>query len=110
MAAVLAYLRFMDSERLGWWNTRTGDHGTYNMNRGGWYWTEDPVADMASGNEIDVGKPGFGVNRDIVSTVRNVGTANLVLEGTGPDYVSVVDQNEAVKPFTVLVGDGDGFS
>ncbi|MFW6363431.1 MAG: serine hydrolase domain-containing protein [Spirochaeta sp.] len=55
LAAVLAYLRFtediissesraiMDSERLGWWNTRTGDHGVYTMKQGGWFWTNIPV-------------------------------------------------------------------
>ncbi len=55
LAAVLARLRFtediisnesrtiMNSERLGWWNTRSGDHGTYTMKQGGWRWTSNPV-------------------------------------------------------------------
>jgi D-alanyl-D-alanine carboxypeptidase len=55
VAAVLAYLRFteeiisdesraiMDDEQLGWWNTRTGDHGTYTMKQGGWRWTSTPA-------------------------------------------------------------------
>ncbi|MFW6313653.1 MAG: serine hydrolase domain-containing protein [Spirochaetota bacterium] len=55
LAAVLAHLRFtedivsdesrtiMNAENLGWWNTRTGDHGTYNMKQGGWRWTSRPV-------------------------------------------------------------------
>lgn len=55
LAAVLAHLRFtediisnesreiMNNERLGWWNTQTGDQGTYNMKQGGWFWTDTPV-------------------------------------------------------------------
>ena len=55
LLAVLTYLRFtediishesraiMNDERLGWWNTRTGDHGTYHMKQGGWFWTNNPV-------------------------------------------------------------------
>lgn len=64
----------------------------------------EAATDMGPENEINFGKPGDGVNKDIVFTIRNNGTANLVLEGEGPDYVSVVDQNEATKPFSVLVG------
>ena len=57
---VLTYLRFtediisdesravMNSEELGWWNTRTGDHGTYNMKQGGWFWSSNPVKGMQS--------------------------------------------------------------
>lgn len=64
----------------------------------------NPAADMASGNEINFGKPGDGVDEDVTFTVRNAGTADLVLEGLAPDYVAVVDQNEAEKPFSLLSG------
>jgi hypothetical protein len=64
----------------------------------------NPAADMASGSEIDFGKPGFGLTEDIDFTIKNVGTANLILEGPGPDYVMVTDQNEAIQPFSLLSG------
>ncbi|TVQ21306.1 MAG: hypothetical protein EA382_13805 [Spirochaetaceae bacterium] len=32
------------------------------------------------------------------------GTADLVLEAPEPHYVQIVDQNEAEKPFSILVG------
>lgn len=64
----------------------------------------NPAADMAPGSEIDFGKPGFGVSEEVVFTIRNGGKANLKLEAAGPDYVALVDQNEAIEPFTVLSG------
>lgn len=64
----------------------------------------NPASDMASGNEIDFGMPGDGVNEDVIFTIRNTGTADLVLEAPAPDYVEIVDQNEAVQPFSVLTG------
>lgn len=60
LVRVLTYLRFtediiskesrdiMNSEELGWWNTRNGDHGTYNMKQGGWFWSTNPVKGMQS--------------------------------------------------------------
>jgi hypothetical protein len=64
----------------------------------------NPASDMASGNEIDFGKPGDGNKEDVVFTIKNTGTAKLVLEAGGPDHIAVVDQNEAQEPFSVLVG------
>ena len=58
---VLTYLRFtediisnesrtvMNTERLGWWNTRTGANGgIYNMKQGGWRWSSNPTKGMQS--------------------------------------------------------------
>ena len=64
----------------------------------------DTPSDMAHGQEIYFGKPGDGVHEDVVFTIRNIGTLDLVLEAAGPDYVSIADQNEAQEPFSVLVG------
>ncbi|MFW6313654.1 MAG: hypothetical protein ACOC2N_07200, partial [Spirochaetota bacterium] len=38
----------------------------------------NPAADMASGNEINFGKPGDGVIEDVTFTIKNAGTADLV--------------------------------
>lgn len=69
----------------------------------------NPAADMASGNEIDFGKPGDGNNEDVLFTIRNNSTADLVLEAAGPDYVSIVAENDAEEPFSVLTGSSANF-
>ena len=33
----------MDSEELGYWNTRVGENGTYRMKQGGWVYTSGPA-------------------------------------------------------------------
>ncbi|MFW5801315.1 MAG: hypothetical protein ACOCVC_04745 [Spirochaeta sp.] len=65
---------------------------------------EETASDMASGSEIYFGKPGDGVDEDFEFIIRNTGTADLILEEDGPDYVAIVDQNEAETPFSVLTG------
>ena len=64
----------------------------------------ETTADMGHGNEIYFGKPGDRINEDVVFTIRNTGSAKLGLEAAGPDYIAILDQNEAQEPFSVLVG------
>lgn len=64
----------------------------------------DDPADLASESQVYFGKPGDGVNEDVVFTIRNSGTANLVLEGEAPNYVSIIDQNELITPFSIILG------
>ncbi len=66
----------------------------------------ETAADMAHLNEINFGKPAEGVNEDVVFRIRNVGTADLILETGGPDFVAVIDQNESEVPFSILTGAG----
>ncbi|TVQ24365.1 MAG: hypothetical protein EA383_11485 [Spirochaetaceae bacterium] len=61
-------------------------------------------ADMAPELEIDFGKPVAGEHVDVVFTVKNVGTADLILEADGPHFVEIVDQHHAEEPFMVLIG------
>ncbi len=64
----------------------------------------DEPADLASGLTMEFGKPGNGVNEDVVVTIRNIGDADLILEAAAPHYVAIVDQNEAEKPFSIAIG------
>lgn len=38
----------MDSEELGYWNTRVGENGTYRMKQGGWVYASGPARGMQS--------------------------------------------------------------
>ena len=64
----------------------------------------EEAGNMGHGNTITFGKPVAPNVVDVVFTIRNTGKADLVLEAPGPDYVVIIEQNEAVKPFSVLVG------